>query len=207
MIDVTAPAVPKAELRRKQILDAACDCVSRAGFHGASMAEIAAAAGVSVGQIYRYFENKEAIIAAIVAQDLAAMHEKFAEFESADSPLVETMIAHCAAGIDAKYDCHRTGLALEVLAEAARNPRVAAIVREADSQERALGLAMLDRALPEGLSDAERAARGEVLVMLFEGMMMRAVSHPEGDRAAIARVLEMVMRCLLLSPPSEPTQT
>ena len=47
------------EARREQILDAACDCVRRAGFHGASMAEIAQAAGVSVGQIYRYFENKE----------------------------------------------------------------------------------------------------------------------------------------------------
>jgi AcrR family transcriptional regulator len=52
------------------------------GFHGASMADIAKAAGLSVGQIYRYFENKEAIIAAIVAQDLAEMREKFAEMES-----------------------------------------------------------------------------------------------------------------------------
>ncbi len=204
LTDTACPSLPKAELRRRQILDAACDCVRRAGFHGASMAEIAASAGLSVGQIYRYFENKEAIIAAIVAQDLAEMHEKFAQFESADGPLAETMIAHCAVGIDAKYDCQRTALALEVLAEAARNPRVAAIVREADAQERALGLSMLDRVLPEGLSPAERAARGEVLVMLFEGMMLRAVSNPAGDRAAIARVLEMVMRCLLSSPPLAP---
>jgi len=80
--EANTPCRPTPEARRQQILDAACDCVRQAGFHGASMAEIAKAAGLSVGQIYRYFENKEAIIAAIVAQDLAEMREKFAEMES-----------------------------------------------------------------------------------------------------------------------------
>ena len=41
--------------------------------------DIVKAAGLSVGQIYRYFENKEAMVAAIVAQDLAEMREKFAK--------------------------------------------------------------------------------------------------------------------------------
>lgn len=49
-----------AETRRQQIVDAASACARRSGFHGASMAEIAQTAGLSVGQIYRYFENKEA---------------------------------------------------------------------------------------------------------------------------------------------------
>ncbi len=49
---------PTVESRRQQILDAACDQVRQSGFHGASMADIARAAGLSVGQIYRYFENK-----------------------------------------------------------------------------------------------------------------------------------------------------
>jgi AcrR family transcriptional regulator len=203
LIDAAYSVPPKVEARRKQILDAACDCVRRAGFHGASMAEIATAAGLSVGQIYRYFENKEAIIAAIVAQDLAAMHEKFAAFESLDAPLAETMITQCAIGIERKYEPKRTGLALEVLAEAARNPRVAAIVRAADASERALAMGLLEKIIPEGCADAERIARAEVLRMLFDGMMMRAVSNPDGDRVAIARVLEVVMRCLLLSPPAD----
>ena len=193
----------KADARRRQILGAACDCVRRAGFHGASMAEIAQAAGLSVGQIYRYFENKEAIIAAIVAQDLAEMHEKFARFESFDGPLATTLIDQCSAGVDRNYDPARAALALEVLAEAARNPAVAAIVRAADAAERALGLSMLAKALPADCTPSDRAARGEVLMMLFDGMLMRGVSNPDSDRAAVTRVFGEVMRCLLLQPPTD----
>ena len=53
--DANTTLRPTPEARRQQILDAACDCVRQAGFHGASMAEIAKASGLSVGLIYRYF--------------------------------------------------------------------------------------------------------------------------------------------------------
>ena len=37
-------------------------CFRASGFHAASMSQIASEAGLSVGQIYRYFSNKDAII-------------------------------------------------------------------------------------------------------------------------------------------------
>ncbi|MCI3133586.1 TetR/AcrR family transcriptional regulator [Phenylobacterium aquaticum] len=201
MIDAVEASRPKTELRRQQILDAACACVRRAGFHGASMAEIAKAAGLSVGQIYRYFENKEAIVAAIVAQDLAEMREKFAEFSDGDGALTEMVIQRCPEAIERNYDPDRAALVLEVLAEAARNPRVAAIVQEADAVERTLGRTVLDAARAAGCSEAELDARGEILSMIFDGMVTRAVNHPGGDRAAIALVLRSVMRHLLSDKP------
>ncbi|WP_304171010.1 TetR/AcrR family transcriptional regulator [Phenylobacterium aquaticum] len=201
MIDATEASRPKSELRRQQILDAACACVRRAGFHGASMADIAKAAGLSVGQIYRYFENKEAIVAAIVAQDLAEMREKFAEFSEGDGTLTEMVIQRCPEAIERNYDPDRAALVLEVLAEAARNPRVAAIVREADAVERTLGRTVLEEARAAGCSETELDARGEVLSMIFDGMVTRAVNNPQGDRAAISRVLRSVMRHLLSDQP------
>ena len=187
---------PTPEARRQQILDAASACVRKAGFHGASMAEIAEAADLSVGQIYRYFENKEAIIAAIVDQDLAEMREKFAEIEASGEPAALAMMTRCAEAIDQHYEPDRAALALEVLAEAARNPRVAAIVREADAAERLLGQRLLRSAGLSGLSERELAARGEVLSMLFEGMSSRSVNNPDGDRAAICVVLKAALRQL-----------
>jgi AcrR family transcriptional regulator len=59
-----------AALRRKQILAAARDAFRAHGFHAASMAVVAAGARISVGQIYRYFDNKEAIVAAIVGENI-----------------------------------------------------------------------------------------------------------------------------------------
>ncbi|MBC7670503.1 TetR/AcrR family transcriptional regulator [Caulobacter sp. DWR2-3-1b2] len=198
-MDDEAQAVcrPTPEARRQQILDAACDCVRQAGFHGASMAEIAKAAGLSVGQIYRYFENKEAIIAAIVAQDLAEMREKFAEMKSRPGDLLDAMTEHLPEAVDKCFDLRRAALVLEVLAEAARNPKVACIVRAADEQERAFARGMLERSRNPAWSDAEFHARSEVVGMLFDGMIMRAVNHPDTDRQALARVLGATVRQLL----------
>jgi AcrR family transcriptional regulator len=185
------------EARRQQILDAACDCVRQAGFHGASMAEIAKAAGLSVGQIYRYFENKEAIIAAIVAQDLAEMREKFAEMESRPGDLLDAMTEHLPEAVDKCFDSGRAALTLEVLAEAARNSKVAAIVRAADEQERVFARNMLQRCRRPEWSEAEFQARCEAVGMLFDGMIMRAVNHPDTDREPLARVLGVTIRQLL----------
>ena len=188
---------PTPEARRQQILDAACDCVRQAGFHGASMAEIAKAAGLSVGQIYRYFENKEAIIAANVAQDLAEMREKFAEMESRPGDLLDAMSEHLPEAVDKCFDLGRASLTLEVLAEASRNPKVAAILQAADAQERVYAQAMLNRSRRPEWSDAEFQARCEAVGLLFDGMVIRAVNHPDTDREPLARVLIATIRQLL----------
>ena len=56
----------RGQLRRQQILDAAAACFVREGFHGASIARIAKAAGMSPGNLYHFFPGKEAMIAALV---------------------------------------------------------------------------------------------------------------------------------------------
>ncbi|OYX70923.1 MAG: TetR family transcriptional regulator [Caulobacter sp. 32-67-35] len=188
---------PTVESRRQQILDAACDQVRQSGFHGASMADIARAAGLSVGQIYRYFENKEAIIAAIVAQDLAEMREKFAELESRPEPLLDAILGHLPEALDKCYDQRRAALVLEVLAEAARNPKVAAIVRAADAQERLLALSMLERTRKPQWSEAEFRARAEMIGVLFDGLVMRGVNNPDTDRTALADVFRTALSSIL----------
>lgn len=197
MVDVCSSAKPTPEARRQQILDAACDVVRQSGFHGASMAEIAKAAGLSVGQIYRYFDNKEAMVAAIVAQDLAEMREKFAELEKRPGTLLDAMGGHMDEAVCKCYDPRRASLMLEVMAEAARNPKVAAIVRAADEQERQLAQSMLQRSRKPEWSDAEFDARTEMIGAIFDGLVIRSVNHPDQDRKAMAEVMKTVMTCLL----------
>lgn len=48
--------------KRSAILNAALGLFVDLGFHGTAVPRIASVAGVSVGTIYRYFENKEAIV-------------------------------------------------------------------------------------------------------------------------------------------------
>jgi AcrR family transcriptional regulator len=61
----------RAEDRRAQILDVAKDVFSRRGYHLANVADICKAARIGRGTLYQYFENKRAVLVAIM-EDLAA---------------------------------------------------------------------------------------------------------------------------------------
>ena len=54
------------EDRRAEILQTASELFARNGFHGVSMDELGAAAGVSGPALYRYFAGKEAILSAML---------------------------------------------------------------------------------------------------------------------------------------------
>lgn len=64
------PQYLKEEVRDR-ITDAALAVFSRAGWEGATMAGIAREAGVSTGNIYRYFDDKEALFLAVVPPSFA----------------------------------------------------------------------------------------------------------------------------------------
>ena len=54
--------------RRGELLDAASEVFGRSGYHGASLDEIAAAAGVSKALIYEHFASKRELHAELVEQ-------------------------------------------------------------------------------------------------------------------------------------------
>ncbi len=63
-MDSPPPSVraKNAEAKRDAILQAALRLFAEQGFHGTAVPEVSAAAGVGAGTIYRYFENKEALV-------------------------------------------------------------------------------------------------------------------------------------------------
>jgi TetR/AcrR family transcriptional regulator, repressor of fatR-cypB operon len=54
--------------KRGEIIKASLELIAEHGFHGAPMSMIADRAGVAAGTIYRYFENKDALIIALYAE-------------------------------------------------------------------------------------------------------------------------------------------
>ena len=65
----------RTEERRSQILQAAHEVFSRKGYHGATIREIAAAAGVAEGTIYLYFASKHEVLKgvfALIAEEVAS---------------------------------------------------------------------------------------------------------------------------------------
>lgn len=69
------PQVLKSEVR-DAILVAATARFARHGFHGASMADIARDAGVSAGNVYRYFGGKQDLFAQILPDAFVASFDE-----------------------------------------------------------------------------------------------------------------------------------
>jgi AcrR family transcriptional regulator len=75
------------ESKQDRILRGALDLFSLRGFHGTPVPEIARAAGVAVGTIYRYFPTKEALARALIVRCEARFDEEvFAAIPIGASP-------------------------------------------------------------------------------------------------------------------------
>src|SRR3546814_11119221 len=70
---------------RQRIIKAARKLFDAKGFHATTTAELATEAAVSIGQIYRLFDNKDAVIIALVEETtkarIAEMHGIFGAVE------------------------------------------------------------------------------------------------------------------------------
>lgn len=189
----------KAELRRQQILDAASECFRKSGFHGASMSEIAKSFGMSAGHIYNYFESKEAIIEAMVKRDLDQALERIAKIQG-EKDILKAMLGTVDEGVQRRID--RSELDTEILAEAARNPKVAATVQSTDTVVREKVMHLIKGIHPlkkAPLCELDLAAKSTILMALFDGLQIRAIRDPNMKAEDVGKVLKMVITQMLQS--------
>jgi TetR/AcrR family transcriptional regulator, repressor for uid operon len=206
---MSQPQTESSSDRRTQILDAALVCFAKRGFHQASMHDISAEAGISVGLIYRYFENKDAVISAMADRHKKEIHEVLERAQQAPTLLESLEIlftAHCCE--DAPQVV--SAFVVDLYAEASRNQRVADLVRDV-LQTAMDGVTDLIARSPE----AESAAHGlkpheqaELIFAVSRGMLMRDVLQPQEMTAAERRTrqLEVTRRLwsLLFKSENEP---
>lgn len=83
--------------RRALMLDAARSVFERLGIEGASIREIAKQAGYTPGAIYSYFDNKEAIYGALLAESLERLNTAVDAAGSADSSPADLLEAKASA--------------------------------------------------------------------------------------------------------------
>lgn len=194
--------------RKQQILAAAVGCFARRGFHAATMPEICAAAELSPGTVYRYFRSKEELIEALVEEDRA---ESLALLEAmSHAPDLSGAIALAVdAALQAMQDPQAAALYLEVGAEAARNPRVAAIVRRHDESVNDALATLLARSQERGdvSSLLEPRLAAEMINALIDGVISRKALFPETDLRRYAASLQQTILSMLQSDRSDHATT
>jgi len=164
------------------------------------MAQIATQSGMSVGHIYRYFAGKDEIIKAIVQHNLEEVTSRFLELERAPGNLFQALIDGVDDSVGKAADPERAALVLEVRAEAGRNPEVAMSVQAADQTLREHLARVFHRAGAPDWSNGDVEARVEMMALIFEGVSLRMIAHPDLDRNALSEMIRRTLQALF-SPP------
>ncbi len=199
-------AESKAALRtreqKERILSAAQSCFIDSGFFAASMATIAETAGMSPGLIYRYFENKNAIILAIIEQQLTDARRRIRELHSSEN-LATRIVDYFDETKPATDNPMSTALYLEITAQATRDPQIAAALQRYDTTVCAELADWLRRSKAEGgygLPENVAATRALMLLCLIEGLKLRGPRGSDFDRRKLKTTLEGVLDSLFAPP-------
>ncbi|WP_414610144.1 TetR/AcrR family transcriptional regulator [Stenotrophomonas geniculata] len=156
--------IDRNEQRMILILQAALQCFVARGFHQTSMRDIAQAAGVSLGNLYNHFPGKEAIILAVAvaeSEELAPLLQRLAASDGERAQVLVFLQDFHALCRQPEW----ATLAVEVLAESARNPAVA----EAFAANRRQLQATLAEALQQV---AQRERRRPVLAAALQAQVL-----------------------------------
>lgn len=168
-MDRAAPTDPRVI----DILNRIKDVFARKGFDGASMQDLARGAGISVGNFYRYFPSKNAIVEAMVELDLSDVGQIFGRVLASDDPR-RTFLDELRAELIAHRDDCDGPMWAEIEAASARRPEIAAIRAR---MEQEVGRYLIQTfALIGGIPEAEAAQRfashAALIIVLFKGVAM-----------------------------------
>lgn len=124
-LQIEHPPAAATAPKSAEILRAVKAAFIEKGFDGASMQDLARAAGMSVGNFYRYFPSKDAIVAQMIALDMAEIEAEFARVLSSASPMatLRALIAHRVHDASVPQE---GPLWAEIAAAAMRKPEIAA---------------------------------------------------------------------------------
>ena len=179
--------------RRTQILDAAERRFSRAGFHRTTMQDVAAEAGMSPGNLYRYFPSKDALVAGLCERDRVGLAKEFQELHGSADFLAAFRELGRRHFDDAQRDKAR--LCLEIWAEASRNPAIAALQTEFDKSMTGYFVAAFDAAKEQGAihPSVDTRAAASLIMKLGDGLFVRRATATDFDpEREIAEVFAVV---------------
>lgn len=115
---------------RDLLLGAGREVFLKAGYQGAKLDDIAAAAGFTKGALYWHFPNKQALFLALIADSIAAdlgTLDSFLALGAADPAALKARLADWIDGIDERETLPAFGVELEIEIESRRDSKFRAV--------------------------------------------------------------------------------
>jgi AcrR family transcriptional regulator len=196
------PSQRRSRVTVTAILDAAARVFEERGFDAGTTNRVAEKAGVSIGSLYEYFPNKDALLVAVVERELERERSKLlAILEPAAS--ARGLEAQLFAFVETLVELHARRPALHrILFEQADHPPAAhaCVLRFEEALAHALAESL--RGARPGRSDADTAAH--LIVQTSESLAHRFVLRGihDLDRADFVRELTRLLLGYALGAPA-----
>lgn len=188
---------PKTDQKIAEILSRLRATFAEKGFDGASMQDLARAAGMSVGNFYRYFPSKSDIIAQMIALDMTEMQAEFAGILAADTPL--DALRHLIRAKVTSAQMQQDGqLWAEIAAMSRRNIDVghAACTMEGEIATYLTDIFAAQTGLPRDLAKQRFAAEAAFIMLLVRSagsISPRELSSYDDLTALILRTIDQTL--------------
>ncbi|WP_369252178.1 TetR/AcrR family transcriptional regulator [Geodermatophilus amargosae] len=191
--------------RRMAIVGAALDLFATRGLDRTTTAEIARAAGVSSGALFHYFPSKRAVFLAMFDAEREEWDEAFGAARAQEDPWEALMGVVDRLADEAAHPA-MAGLVVEVLAQAHRDPEVAALVAGSDRRMLRGVAGLVDRLRDAGRADpgAPSATAARWVLTVTDGFMTRGYPEPDRDRPAEVRAAKRLIARALRFTGEEP---
>jgi AcrR family transcriptional regulator len=178
-VDIARPLTTKGRQTRQSLEDAARKLFAERGFHGTTLADITAAADRSPASFYRYFDDKEDL--------LAALAESFLR-EVVDLPKIPDDSDFFVSAVSLYWDLFKPNVGIMVAVDqlAAGQARFALLQRRFRRFGTDIVGASVRRAKQQGYAadlDADHIALA--IALLFERFTSVSVSEGLSDAAAV----------------------
>ncbi len=183
--------------KKAQILEASQACFVRKGFHNTTMQDVCQQAGMSAGNIYRYFDSKEVIIEAFAADELQWMSTAINDVPSSPD-MLQAIVDTVYWTATTLMENDKSELIAELFAEAGRNPRINAIYTKFNKQLTQQTCGMLQELEDNKLLRCkhDKALIARILISLVNGLVVNKIVCPDFDMTNMRPVIETMVTSL-----------
>jgi AcrR family transcriptional regulator len=187
----------RAEMRRRQIIEAALVCFARHGFHKTTMQDIVKQSALSPGAIYCHFGGKHDIIVAVVEERHRRETELLQRASGKESfaSAIDDLMKNFIAVLDTAEERAWRRLTIALWAESLHDRRLAVAVRQGVDAPRVMLADMIRQARTRGeLADGRNDdAMARLLIASFQGLVLQQAWDASVDAAACADALAVLI--------------
>lgn len=185
--------------QRERIVGAAAKCFTRKGVGATSVQDICAESGLSVGGIYRHFENKQEIVRQLFVTSDEMNRESLGELSDSEpgegGARLDAVLGRLLSSFSGRGAMDVVKLGLSLHAESVRDEDIADLMRRQLKYVRSAFANGIRSAQLRGefREDVDPQSVAAVLVALFEGLKPQLAVDRKFDVSGFATTLEVLL--------------